>query len=99
VNCKIRSRKIAQNENLINNCEIKSKECELDKSILVWNNDIYENYNYELIKELEVVDLGNELYQEKNNSHIFKIVKEIKTGENCNNICIFKSAEGLYLNI
>ena len=65
---------------------------------MVWNNDIYENCNYELIKELEVVNLGNELYQEKNNSHIFKIVKEIKT-ESCNNISIFKSAEGLYLNI
>jgi hypothetical protein len=72
VNCKIRSRKMAQNENLINNCEI--------------------------IKELEVVNLGNELYQEKV-TRIFKIVKEIKTRENCNNISIFKTAEGLYLNI
>jgi hypothetical protein len=99
VNCKIRSRKIAQNKHTINNCDLKSKECELDQSILVWNNDVYDNCNYEKIKELQVVNLGNELYQEKNNSHIFKIVKEIKTKETCNNVSVFKTAEGLYLNI
>jgi hypothetical protein len=97
--CFIKSRKVAQNHEQIESCDVKNNFCKLRHSVLVWNENIYKNCNFELINSKIVKNLGDELYQETNTSHIFKIINQEETNNYCNKSTVFKSAEGLYLNI
>lgn len=99
--CKVESYLIALHgsELVLNRCNISELQCRHKDGIMIWAKEVYSQCLYKTLGRFELVSEGEDIVRLVGSGHLFKIVEKVVDVENCAVDKVYKTAEGLYLEL